>query len=232
MANSGSTGSVKLLNVACGYADFVAGYFGPEEGKCKGYPGHEIAEMALIRLYETTGNEKYLNLSRYFIDERGKAPCYFDSEQHEVAHDGEGFNNEYLQAHLPVREQTEAVGHAVRAIYLYSGMADAARLTRDGGLYKACEALWDNVTRQKLYITGGIGATHVGEAFSFNYDLPNDTVYAESCASIGLVFWARRMLEIRPDAKYAHVMERALYNCVLSGMVLDGKASSTSIPWR
>lgn len=224
VAYYGATGKDKLLNAACRYADFVAGYFGPEDGKCKGYPGHEIAEMALIRLYETTGNEKYLNLSRYFIDQRGKAPCYFDGENHETEHDSEGFNNEYLQAHAPVREQTEAVGHAVRAVYLYSGMADAARLTQDEDLYKACETLWDNVTRQKLYITGGIGATHVGEAFSFNYDLPNDTAYAESCASIGLVFWARRMLELKPDAKYAHVMERALYNCVLSGMALDGKS--------
>jgi len=115
-------------------------------------------------------------------------------------------------------------GHAVRAVYLYSGMADIARITKDEELYQACVRLWNNVTKKKMYITGGIGATHLGEAFSFPYDLPNDTAYAETCASIGLMFWARRMLEIVPDAKYADIMERALYNGVLSGMALDGKS--------
>ena len=130
----------------------------------------------------------------------------------------------YNQAHLPVRQQEEAVGHAVRAVYLYSGMADVARLTGDESLFAACERLWENMTRKKMYITGGIGATHIGEAFSFNYDLPNDTAYAETCASIGLVFFARRMLQIKADSRYADVMERALYNGVLSGMALDGKS--------
>ena len=131
---------------------------------------------------------------------------------------------QYHQAHLPVRQQDEAVGHAVRAVYLYSGMADIARITGDETLYKACETLWDNITNQKMYVTGGIGGTHIGEAFSFPFDLPNDTAYAETCASIGLVFFARRMLEIAPKAKYADVMERALYNGILSGMALDGKS--------
>lgn len=220
-----ATGKRKLLDAARRFADYTAEHFGPEEGKCKGYPGHEIAEMALIRLYETTGEEKYLALSRFFIDERGTRPYYFDGEHPEQIHNRpEELRYEYHQAHLPVREQEEAVGHAVRAVYLYSGMADAARLTGDEALYKACGRIWDNVVGKKLYITGGIGATHMGEAFSFHYDLPNDTAYAETCAAIGLVFWARRMLEIKPDSEYGDVMEQALYNCVLSGMALDGKS--------
>lgn len=169
----------------------------PEEGKCKGYPGHEIAEMALVRLYEVTGEQKYLDLSRFFIDERGTKPYYFDKEHPETVKKGMRMvRYSYYQAHLPVRQQDEAFGHAVRAVYLYSGMADIARITKDEELYQACVRLWNNVTKKKMYITGGIGATHLGEAFSFPYDLPNDTAYAETCASIGLMFWARRMLEI------------------------------------
>ncbi len=221
-----ATGKDRLLNAARRYADFIADTFGPEEGKCKGYPGHEIAEMALVRLYEVTGEQKYLDLSRFFIDERGKRPYYFDKEHPEAVKSGheEELRYEYNQAHLPVREQPEAVGHAVRAVYLYSGMADVARLTQDEELYRACERLWDDIVTRKMYITGGIGSTHLGEAFTFAYDLPNDTAYAETCASIGLVFFARRMLEIRPQSKYADVMERALYNGILSGMALDGKS--------
>ena len=220
-----ATGKDKLLKAASRYADYVADYFGPEDGKCKGYPGHEIAEMALVRLYETTQDPKYLKLAKYFIDERGTQPYYFDKEHpEEVKKNPNGLRYSYNQAHLPVREQDEAVGHAVRAVYLYSGMADIARLTEDDSLFDACRTLWDNMVQKKLYITGGIGGTHMGEAFSFNYDLPNDTAYAETCASIGLVFFARRMLEICPDVQYADVMEQALYNTVLSGMALDGKS--------
>ncbi|MGN0399478.1 MAG: glycoside hydrolase family 127 protein [Blautia sp.] len=220
-----ATGKDKLLNTAKRYADYVNERFGKEEGKCKGYPGHEIAEMALVRLYETTGEEKYLNLAKFFVDQRGTRPYYFDKEQpEEAAKDPEGIRYEYYQAHMPVREQEEAVGHAVRAVYLYSGMADVARLTEDEKLYAACEKLWNNMTEKKMYITGGIGGTHIGESFSFNYDLPNDTAYAETCASIGLIFMARRMLEIKPDSRYADAMELALYNTVLSGMALDGKS--------
>lgn len=221
-----ATGKDKLLNAARRFADYIADYFGAEEGKCKGYPGHEVAEMVLVRLYEVTGEEKYLHLSRFFIDERGKRPYYFDKEHPEAVKAGqEGeLRYAYHQAHLPVREQEEAVGHAVRAVYLYSGMADVARLTGDEKLYMACKKLWDSIVNEKMYITGGVGGTHIGEAFSFPYDLPNDTAYAETCASIGLVFFARRMLEIAPDSQYADVMERALYNGILSGMALDGKS--------
>ena len=221
-----ATGKDKLLRAAERYADYIASCFGPEEGKKKGYPGHEIAEMALVRLYEQTGDEKYLNLSRFFVDQRGTRPYYYDQEDPSRVKEGHEEEQRYAynQAHLPVREQDEAVGHAVRAVYLYSGMADVARLTKDESLYAACEKLWENITDKKMYITGGIGATHMGEAFSFNYDLPNDTAYSETCAAIGLVFFARRMLQIKADSRYADVMERALYNGVLSGMALDGKS--------
>lgn len=221
-----ATGKDKLLGAAERFADYIAAYFGAQEGKCKGYPGHEIAEMALVRLYEVTGKQKYLELGRFFIDERGKRPYYFDQEHPEAVKRGEenALRYAYHQAHLPVREQDEAVGHAVRAVYLYSGMADVARLTGDEKLWEACKRLWNDIADKKMYVTGGIGSTHIGEAFSYAYDLPNDTAYAETCASIGLVFFARRMLEISPDAKYADVMERALYNGILSGMALDGKS--------
>lgn len=219
-----ATGKKKLLDVAIRYADYIDTIFGIEEGKCKGYPGHEIAEMALVRLYEVTGNEKYLKLSRFFITQRGTKPYYYDQEHLEEGKDLKLQRYQYYQAHLPVYEQEEAVGHAVRAVYLYSGMADVARLTNDDRLYQSCLKLWESITLRKMYITGGIGATHMGEAFSFDYDLPNDTAYAETCASIGLVFFARRLLEIKPDAKISSVMERALYNGILSGMALDGKS--------
>ncbi len=222
-----ATGKDKLLNAAKRFADYIDNYFGTEEGKCKGYPGHEIAEMALVRLYEATGEKKYLDLSYFFVNERGRRPYYFDGEDHpekiEKGHE-EDLRYFYHQAHVPVRQQDEVTGHAVRGVYLYSGMADLARLYQDRELFDACEKLWDNMVSQKMYITGGIGATHLGEAFSYRYDLPNDTAYAETCAAIGLVFWARRMLQIRPDSKYADAMERALYNGVLSGMALDGRS--------
>lgn len=227
-----ATGKDKLLKAACRFAEYVADYFGPEEGKCKGYPGHEIAEMALVRLYQVTGEEKYLQLSRFFLNQRGTMPKYFALEDEARAKaEGRSFKPDedpmsysYYQAHKRVQAQDEAVGHAVRAVYLYSGMADVARLTEDEEMFTACERLWDSITREKLYVTGGIGGTHLGEAFSFPYDLPNDTAYSETCAAIGLAFFARRMLEIKADRKYADVMEQALYNTVLSGMALDGKS--------
>ena len=172
-----ATGKDRLLNAARRFADHIAGYFGPEEGKCKGYPGHEIAEMALVRLYEATGEERYLELSRFFVEERGKQPYYFDQEMHEgeaKKKDEKQIRYQYHQAHLPVRQQEEAVGHAVRAVYLYSGMADIARLTEDEGMYAACRRLWESIVNEKMYITAGIGGTHIGEAFSFPYDLPDD----------------------------------------------------------
>ena len=226
-----ATGKDKLLGAACRYADYVDSRFGPEPEKRKGYPGHEIAEMALVRLYQATGEEKYLKLGKFFVDERGASPNYFLVEDRErAAREGRPAPGEdiasysYYQADRPVREQEEAVGHAVRAGYLYSGMADVARLTQDEELFTACRRLWDEIVREKLYITGGVGGTVHGEAFSYPFDLPNDTAYSETCAAIALAFFARRMLEAEPKGEYGDVMELAMYNTVLSGMALDGRS--------
>lgn len=225
-----ATGKDKLLRSACRFADCVAERFGPGEGQCHGYPGHEIAEMALVRLYEVTGEERYLTLSRYFIDERGREPKYFVQEaerrQREAGPDERISPTDlaYHQTQSPVREQSEATGHAVRAMYLYAGMADVARVTGDESLTAACRRLWNSAVNQKMYITGGVGSTRLGEAFSYPYDLPSDTAYSETCAAIGLVFFARRMLQLRADRCYGDIMELALYNTVLAGMALDGRS--------
>ena len=226
-----ATGKDKLLKAACRFADCIGAHFGPEEGKLHGYPGHEIAEMALVRLYGVTGEARYLKLAKYFVDQRVQKPHFFFEEEC-LRRDLDPVRSEelvrinyaYYQAAAPVREQSAAVGHAVRAMYLYSGMADVARATGDDDLLAACEKLWHSAVDEKRYITGGVGGTHMGEAFSFRYDLPNDSAYSETCAAIGLVFFARRMLQIRPDRRYGDVMEQALYNTVLSGMALDGKS--------
>jgi len=220
-----ATGSEELLRVAERFAAYITRCIGPEEGKKRGYPGHEIAEMALVRLYEETGNEEYLNLSRYFIDERGRKPVWFETEGHrrpEYEKPEEKYS--YYQAHKPVREQDEAKGHAVRAMYLYSGMADIARLTGDESLKAACRRLFRSVTEEKMYITGGVGSLSIGESFTLPFDLPNDLAYTESCAAIGLCFFARRMLQLEVKGVYADAMERALYNNVLSGIALDGRS--------
>ena len=223
-----ATGKDKLLRAACRFADYVAQLFGYGEEQCKGYPGHEIAEMALMRLYEVTGEERYRDLANFFLDQRGTQPHYFDAEGHERAeYEKRAFRPgeySYYQAHKPVREQDEAVGHAVRAMYLYSGMADAARINQDESMLEACRRLWRSTVRDKLYVTGGVGGTEVGEAFSFPFDLPNDLAYSETCAAIGLAFFARRMLQLEPISQYADVMELALYNTVLAGMALDGRS--------
>ncbi len=214
-----ATGKSKLLDAVCRFADLICDTFG--ENKIRGYGGHEIAEMALIKLYDVTGKKEYLDTAKFFIDERGKKPYYYDI----VLGKTTVYNNyHYNQAHCEPRKQHEAVGHAVRGVYLYSGMADVAKRYGDEELYTACKKLIDNIMHQKMYITGGIGSTVDGEAFSFNYDLPNDLAYSETCASIGLIFFARRMLEIAPDAEIADTVERALYNTVLSGMSGDGKS--------
>lgn len=226
-----ATGKRKFLDIMCRYADYIDSVFGPEEGKKKGYPGHEEIELALVKLYRATGEKRYLKLSQYFINERGTQPHYFDEEAMKRGIDLKQRNSwysyeinqyAYYQSHLPVREQTTAEGHAVRAMYLYSGMADVAMETGDSTLMKACRTLWDNVVNRRMYVTGGIGSNPKGEMFTFDYDLPNQTAYAETCAAIGLVFWAHRMLHMDEDGKYADVMERALYNGVLSGISLDG----------
>lgn len=199
-----ATGKKQFLDIMCKYADHIDSVFGPEEDKLKGYPGHQEIELALVKLYDVTGQEKYLNLSKYFIDERGKQPHYFDIEKEKRKETKPfWFNDDYAyhQAHKPVREQKEAVGHAVRATYMYTAMTDLALKTKDESLKKACEELWNNVTQKQMYVTAGIGSMEFGESFSFNYDLPNDLSYTETCASIALVFWANRMLQLEANNK-------------------------------
>lgn len=222
-----ATGKRKFLDMMIKNINLINKKFGPGKGKKRGYPGHQEIELALVKLYRVTGEKKYLDLSKFFIDERGKKPFYFDMEQKKR---GDGFPGwvsrhakKYNQSHLPVREQKVATGHAVRAMYMYCGMTDAAIETGDKTLIKALKTLWNNVTKKQMYIIGGVGSTNHGEAFTFDYDLPNETAYAETCAQIGLVFWAKRMLELDVDASCADVMERALYNGVISGVSLDGR---------
>ena len=221
-----ATGKRRLLDAMIRFVDHIDSVLGPEEGKIHGYPGHPEIELALMRLYRVTGDPKHLRLASYFIDQRGQQPLYFREEEirHGVADiDRKSlFRYRYYQAGKPVREQEDAEGHAVRALYLYTGMADVARETGDESLFRACRRLWESAVRRRMYITGGVGSSEYGESFTFDYDLPNDTVYAETCASIALVFFARRMLEIDPRGEYADVMERCLYNGILSGMQLDG----------
>ncbi|MDF2802749.1 MAG: glycoside hydrolase family protein [Anaerocolumna sp.] len=224
VAYSQSTGKKKLLNIMCRMADHIYKRFIIE--KAEGYPGHPEVELALMRMYRETGNENYLELAKHFINVRGVDSDYFVEETRNrdwyVWHmDPE--DKENTQNHAPVREQKEAVGHAVRAVYLYTGMADLAATTGEESLIKACEIIWENLTKRRMYVTGAIGSAYEGETFTKDYHLPNDTAYAETCAAIGLIFFARKMIDLRKDSKYADVMERALYNGVLAGMQLDGK---------
>ena len=223
-----ATGDGRFVEAMCRCADLVDSVFGRQRGKKHGYPGHEEIELALVRLYRATAEKRYLNLAKYFIDQRGQQPHYFDQEAIARGESRErarpwGSTYETLQAHLPVRRQREAVGHAVRALYLYSGMADVAAEKDDKELLAVCRRLWKNITQRRMYISGGIGSEPHGESFTFDYDLPNETAYAETCASIALVFFAHRMLQIEAAGEYADVMERALYNGVLTGVSLDGK---------
>ena len=222
------TGKRVLLDAVIRLVDHIDSVLGAEEGKLPGYPGHPVIEMTLMRLYQVTGNPKHLNLARYFVDQRGRSPLFFEEEDKRNGNKfywkDSYFRYQYYQAGKPVREQEDAEGHAVRAMYLYSGMADVARETGDSSLADSCRRLWRSVVSRRMYITGSIGSSEYGEAFTFDYDLPNDTVYGETCAAIGLVFFARRMLSLEPKAEYADVMERALYNGVISGMQLDGRS--------
>lgn len=219
-----ATGKDSLLNIMKKNADHIYCHF--IEEKAEGYPGHPEIELALMRLYDATKEKKYLELAAHFINVRGVDADYYKKEAAKKGWQVWGMNAddvEYAQNQAPVREQTKATGHSVRAVYLYTGMAHLAAETGDESLVRACEILWDNITKQRMYVTGGIGSTNLGEAFTKDYNLPNDTAYAETCASIGLMFFARRMLAIKKDSRYADEMERALYNTVLAGMQLDGK---------
>jgi len=220
------TGKRRLLDAVLRYVDLVDKTFGPEEGKLRGYPGHPVLEMALVRLYEMTGEQRHLELARYFVTQRGQSPLFFEEETRSHGNPfhwaNSPFRYQYYQAGLPLTEQQTAQGHAVRAAYLFSGMTDVARHTGDARLLEASDRLWDDVVHRQMYITGAIGQAEHGEAFTYDYDLPNDTVYGETCASIGLAFWAKRMLKLRLIGEYADTLERALYNGIISGMSQDG----------
>lgn len=219
-----ATGKKKLLNVMERMADYIESCFGIH--KERGIPGHQEIEIGLMKLFRATNKEKYLKLACYFIEERGKNPNYFVEEKQKrgwVHFNMDPLDAEYAQYHAPVREQSTAVGHSVRAVYMYTAMADIAGQTGDLSLYEACDRLWNNIVEKRMYITGGIGSTVQGEAFTTDYDLPNDTAYAETCASIGLAFFTKQLLDLQPDNRYADVLEQILYNGVISGMGLDGK---------
>ncbi len=197
-----ATGERSLLDVSLKSANLLVNTFGP--GKRKIYSGHQVVEMGLVKLYRVTGDEQYLNLAKFFLDCRGGGSAY-------------------NQADIPVIDQREGEGHAVRATYMYSGMADVAALTGDKDYLNAIDEIWNNVVGKKMYLTGGIGALHEGEAFGANYQLPNMTAYNETCASVGENFWNQRLFLLHGDAKYIDVFERTLYNGLISGVSLDGE---------
>lgn len=206
VAHYQATGKRNFLDIAIKYADCVCREIGNGPQQKKYVPGHQIAEMALVKLYMATGDKKYLDQAKFFLDTRG-----YTSRK-----------DAYSQAHKPVVEQDEAVGHAVRAVYMYSGMADVAAITGDSSYIKAIDKIWDNIVSKKIYITGGIGARHAGEAFGNNYELPNLSAYCETCAAIGNVYMNYRLFLLHEDAKYFDVLERTLYNGLISGVSLDG----------
>ena len=210
-----ATGRDRLLKCVEKYADLIDRLFRVEQSVPFLTPGHEEIELALVRLFRCTGKEKYLTLSRFFIDTRGNNDR--DTEYNGVKH-------EYSQSEKPVREMDSALGHAVRAGYLYTGMADVASLTGDAELLAACRRLYDDVTRRKMYITGGVGSSHAGEAFTIPFDLPSETAYAETCAAISMMFFSQRLLEAEGESRYADTVERILYNGFLSGLSLSGDA--------
>ena len=206
VAHYQATGSRKFLDIACRYADCVCREIGTKPGQACVVPGHQIAEMALCKLYVLTGEKRYLDQAKFFLDYRGKTTI----------------KTEYSQSHKPVVEQDEAVGHAVRAAYMYAGMADVAALTGDKSYINAIDNIWGNIVAKKLYITGGIGATSNGEAFGKNYELPNMSAYCETCAAIGNVYVNYRLFLLHGESKYYDVLERSLYNGLISGVSLDG----------
>ena len=205
-----ATGKTNFLEIAVKAADMLVRTFGDNPGQVKGVPGHQIVETGLLKLYQITGKKEYLNLAKYYLDNRG------NPNNHKLY-------GEYAQDHMPILEQNEAVGHAVRAVYMYAGMTDIAALMKDKGYENAVNNLWENMVNKKMYITGGIGSRHDGEAFGANYQLPNLTAYNETCAAIGDVYWNHRLHNLYGASKYFDVIERTMYNGLISGISLDGK---------
>lgn len=224
-----ATGKDAFLKIVSRFADVICEKFGPDEGQCHGYPGHPEVELALVKLYRATGEKRYLEVSKYFVEQRGVGENYFFQEEkgekyRQIFPEFKDYSSAYSQSHLPVREQKTAEGHAVRAVYLYCAMADLAYEYRDESLLDACRTLWDNMVKKRMFITGSIGSSGLLERFTTDYDLPNDCNYSESCASIGLALFGRRMAEITGEAKYMDVAETALYNTVLAGIAMDGRS--------
>lgn len=220
-----ATGKTKLLDVLARFSDHIAATFGAEAGKRRGYGGHPEIELALVKMYRETGEERFLQLASYFVDERGQAPHYYDQEAHDRGARPEDYwaqTYRYCQAHLPLRQHTEANGHSVRACYLYAGIADVALETGDEDLLRLSRVLWDDLTRHQMYVHGGVGPSHHNEGFTFAYDMPTETAYCETCAAIALAFWAHRMFHLDPDSRYIDVMELAIYNSSLSGLSHSG----------
>lgn len=221
------TGKDRFLTIMKKFADLICEVF-KEETYLRAVPGHQEIEIGLIKLSETTGDNKYMDMAKAFIDRRGMQPNYLVSEHEnplwiDIFKDTKPFLPEYSQCHIPVREQTIAEGHSVRATYMYCAMADLAATFNDKELFAACERIWNNIVEKRMYITGGIGSSGAYERFTTDYDLPNDCNYSESCASIGLALFGRRMAQITKDGTYIDVVERALYNTVLAGISMDGK---------
>lgn len=222
-----ATGKEKILQVACRFADLICSLFGSGADKCGGYPGHQEIELALMKLSRATGEARYAETARHFLSVRGTQPNYLLEElaargEDRIFPEFADYDDKYAQSHLPPVRQTTAEGHAVRAMYMYSAMADAALAFRDDELKAACCALWENITRKRMYLTGGIGSSGHLERFTTDYDLPNDRMYCESCASVGLMMFGQRMAMLTGDASYYDVVERALCNTVLAGIAADG----------
>lgn len=222
-----STGKEKILHIAEKNADLICSVFGTEEGKIHGYPGHQEIELALVKLFRVTGEKRYLDTARYFIEERGKEPNYLEAEiaerkEPEFFPELKGCGMEYFQAAVPVKKQKEATGHAVRVMYMCAAMADIAGECGDKELLDACMRIWENATARRMYITGGIGTSGLGERFTTDFDLPNSTNYSETCASVGLMMVGQRLAAATGEASYYDVVERALYNTVLAGINIRG----------
>ena len=225
------TGNKQALEVAKKMADCLDANFGDEDGKIPGADGHPEIELALCRLYEVTHEERYLKLAKFFIDVRGKDPEFYDKQNKAARESGAtpifpqmlAWSHEYTQNARTIRKQQTAEGHSVRVAYMLTGVAHVARLTRDQELLDTAQRLWEDIVRRRMYVTCGVGSTHVGEAFTYDYDLPNDTMYGESCASVGMSFLARQMLDIAIKGEYADVLETQIFNGAISGIALDGK---------